>query len=148
MIVLMLMTVALVAGLCVLAYTLAVYALPFMLGVEVARWAYASGSGLIGAGLVGLVAGAAAYGLLIVLFMTVRPPILRLAVALVFAACRRCGLCTGSRHHARGRAVRGLAHDLLPDRRRRDRRVGADAAGGRYRRQLCLNSSSNHISAS
>jgi hypothetical protein len=86
MIVLMLMTVALVAGLCVLAYTLAVYALPFMLGVEVARWAYASGSGLIGAGLVGLIAGAVAYGLLIVLFMTVRPPILRLAVALVFAA--------------------------------------------------------------
>ncbi len=86
MIVLMLMTVALVAGLCVLAYTLAVYALPFMLGVEVARWAYASGSGLIGAGLVGLVAGAVTYGLLIVLFMAVRPPILRLAVALVFAA--------------------------------------------------------------
>ncbi|MCH4540433.1 hypothetical protein [Ochrobactrum sp. A-1] len=86
MIVLMLMTVALVAGLCVLAHTLAVYALPFMLGVEVARWAYASGSGLIGAGLVGLVTGAVAYGLLIVLFMAVRPPILRLAVALVFAA--------------------------------------------------------------
>lgn len=86
MIVLMLMTVALVAGLCVLAYTLAVYALPFMLGMEVARWAYASGSGLIGAGLVGLVAGAVAYGLLIVMFMAVRPPILRLTVALAFAA--------------------------------------------------------------
>lgn len=86
MIVLMLMAIALLAGLCVLAYTLAVYALPFMLGVEVARWAYASGSGLIGAGLVGLVTGAVAYGLLIVLFMAVRPPILRLAVALVFAA--------------------------------------------------------------
>lgn len=76
MIVLMLMAIALLAGLCVLAYTLAVYALPFMLGVEVARWAYASGSGLIGAGLVGLVTGAVAYGLLIVLFMAVRPPIL------------------------------------------------------------------------
>ncbi|MTH66452.1 hypothetical protein [Paracoccus shanxieyensis] len=86
MIVLMLMTMALLASLCVLAYTLAVYALPFMLGVEVARWAYASGSGLIGAGLVGLVTGAVAYGLLIVLFMAVRPPMLRLAVALVFAA--------------------------------------------------------------
>lgn len=86
MIVLMLMAVALVAGLCVLAYTLAVYALPFMLGVEAAKWAYASGSGLIGAGLVGMVAGAAAYGLLVVLFMVVRSPILRLAVASVFAA--------------------------------------------------------------
>lgn len=85
MIVLMLMTVALVAGLCVLAYTLAVYALPFMLGVEVGRWAYASGSGLIGAGLVGLFAGVFAYGLLIVLLIAVRPPILRLAAALAFA---------------------------------------------------------------
>nr|WP_279612418.1 hypothetical protein [Agrobacterium pusense] len=82
----MLMTVALLAGLCVLAYTLAVYALPFMIGVEAARWAYMSGSGLIGAGLVGLVAGAATYGLLILLFIMVRPPILRLAVALAFAA--------------------------------------------------------------
>lgn len=86
MIVLMLMAVALVAGLSVLAYTLAVYALPFMLGVEAAKWAYASGSGLIGAGLVGLVAGAVAYGLLVVLFMVVRPPIMRIAVAVVFAA--------------------------------------------------------------
>jgi hypothetical protein len=86
MIVLMLMAVALIPGLSVLAYTLAVYALPFMLGVEVAEWAYASGSGLIGAGLVGLLAGAAVYGLLVVLFIVVRSPILRLAVALIFAA--------------------------------------------------------------
>jgi hypothetical protein len=41
MIVLMLMAIALFAGLCVLAYTLAVYALPFMLGMEAAKWAYA-----------------------------------------------------------------------------------------------------------
>ena len=86
MIVLMLMAVAMIAGLCVLAYTLAVYALPFMLGVEVARWAYASGSGLIGAGLVGLIAGAAAYGLLVILFVLLRTQILRLAAALIFAA--------------------------------------------------------------
>lgn len=86
MIALLGVAVALVAGLCVLAYTLAVYALPFMLGVETARWTYASGSGLIGAGLVGLVAGVAAYGLLLILFTVVRLPILRLALALVFAA--------------------------------------------------------------
>lgn len=82
----MLMALALAAGPCVLAYTFAVYALPFMIGVETARWAYSSGSGLIGAGVVGLVAGAAAYSLLIVLFIMVRTSILRLAVALVFAA--------------------------------------------------------------
>tara|TARA_R110002051_G_scaffold2924_11_gene15444 strand:+ start:18174 stop:18590 length:417 start_codon:yes stop_codon:yes gene_type:complete len=85
MIAVMLMSVALIAGLCVLAYTLAVYALPFMLGVEAARFAYATGSGLIGAGLVGLVAGAAAYGLLVFVFASLRSPILRLIVALIFA---------------------------------------------------------------
>ena len=86
MIAVMLMSVALIAGLCVLAYTLAVYALPFMLGVEAARFAYGTGSGLIGAGLVGLVAGAAAYGLLVFVFASLRSPIPRLIVALVFAA--------------------------------------------------------------
>ncbi len=82
----MLMSVALIAGLCVLAYTLAVYALPFMLALEAARMAYATGSGLIGAGLVGLVAGATAYGLLVFAFASLRSPVLRLIVALVFAA--------------------------------------------------------------
>ncbi|MBB3871277.1 hypothetical protein [Brevundimonas mediterranea] len=86
MIAVMLISVALIAGLCVLAYTLAVYALPFMLGGEAARLAYATGSGLIGAGLVGLVAGAAAYGLLVFAFASLRSPVLRLIVALVFAA--------------------------------------------------------------
>ena len=36
MVAVMLMSVVLIAGLCVLAYTLAVYALPFMLGVTAA----------------------------------------------------------------------------------------------------------------
>lgn len=86
MIVVMLMSVALIAGLCVLAYTLAVYALPFMLAVEATRFAHATGSGLIGAGLVGLVGGAAAYGLLVFAFASLRSPVLRLIVALVLAA--------------------------------------------------------------
>jgi len=85
MIAVMLMCVALIAGLCVLAYALAVYAFPFMLAVEAARFAYATGSGLIGAGLVGLAAGAAAYGLLVFLFASPRSPIPRLIVALIFA---------------------------------------------------------------
>jgi len=65
MILLMAMAVVLVAGLCVPAYTLAIYALPFMIGVEAARWAYAPGTGLIGTALVGPVVGTAAYDLLI-----------------------------------------------------------------------------------
>lgn len=79
------MGVALIAMLCVLAYTLAVYALPFMLGVMAAQFAYQTGAGFIGAGLVGLFAGGAAFGILAVLFETLRSPVLRLIVALIFA---------------------------------------------------------------
>lgn len=83
---LMLMSVALIGMLCVAAYTLAVYALPFMLGLTAAQLAYHTGSGLIGAGLVGLVAAGAAFGILALLFDSLRSPILRLIVALIFAA--------------------------------------------------------------
>ena len=86
MVAVMFMSVALIAMLCGLAYTLAVYALPFTLGLSAAQFAYQTGSGLIGAGLVGLVAAGAAFGILALLFDTLRPPILRFIVALVFAA--------------------------------------------------------------
>lgn len=86
MVAVMFMSFALVALLGVLAYTLAVYALPFMLGLTAAQFAYQTGSGLIGAGLVGLVAAGAAFGILALLFDSLRSPILRLIVALVFAA--------------------------------------------------------------
>ncbi|MFN4205349.1 MAG: hypothetical protein ACK4HG_03065 [Agrobacterium albertimagni] len=86
MVAVILMSVVLIAGLCILAYTLSVYALPFMLGMTAAQFAYQTGSGLIGAGLVGFVAAVAAFGVLAFLFDTMRPPILRLIVALIFAA--------------------------------------------------------------
>lgn len=86
MVAVMLMSGFLIAMLCVVAYTLAVYALPFMLGLTAAQFAYQTGSGLIGAGFVGLVAAGVAFGILALLFDTLRPPILRLIVALVFAA--------------------------------------------------------------
>ena len=86
MVAVMFMSVALIALLCVLAYTLAIYALPFMLGLTAAQFAYQTGSGLIGAGLVGLVAASVAFSILALLFDTLRSPILRLIVALMFAA--------------------------------------------------------------
>lgn len=86
MVAVMLMSVVLIAIFCAVAYTLAIYALPFMLGVTAAQFAYQTGSGFIGAGLVGLVAAGAAFGILALLFDTLRPPILRLIVALIFAA--------------------------------------------------------------
>jgi hypothetical protein len=82
----MLMSVALVGILCVVAYALATYALPLMLGFAVARFACHTGSGLIGASFIGLIAAAAAFAVFSILFATLRSSILRLIVALVFAA--------------------------------------------------------------
>jgi len=129
----MLMSVALIAGLSVLAYTLAVYALPFMLGVEAARFAYATGSCLIGAGLVGL--GRRGRSLW--------PAGVRLRVP-AFAqpapdrggglrrARRHGGLRPCPRRHARGRAVRSLAADFLHHRWRVRRRVGTVTTSAAY----------------
>ncbi|MFE3837562.1 hypothetical protein [Pseudogemmobacter sonorensis] len=86
MVAVMFMSVALVALLCVLAYTLAIYALPFFVGLTAAQFAYQTGSGLIGAGLVGLFSAGVAFGILAGLFETIRSPVIRLIVALIFAA--------------------------------------------------------------
>ena len=64
MVAVMFMSVALVVLLCVLAYNLAVYALPFFVGLAAAQFAYETGAGLIGAGLVGLFSAGAAFGIL------------------------------------------------------------------------------------
>jgi len=82
----MFMSVALVVLLCVLAYNLAVYALPFFVGLAAAQFAYGTGAGLIGAGLVGLFSAGAAFGILAGLFETIYSPVVRLIVALIFAA--------------------------------------------------------------
>lgn len=86
MVAVMFMSVALVVLLCVLAYNLAVYALPFFVGLAAAQFAYETGAGLIGAGLVGLFSAGAAFGVLTGLFETIRSPVIRLIVALIFAA--------------------------------------------------------------
>jgi hypothetical protein len=86
MIAVILLTVPLVIMLCVLAYRLATYALPFMLALEIARFAYGKGAGWIGAGIVGFCVGVAVFGILAFLFATLRAPVLRIAVALIFAA--------------------------------------------------------------
>lgn len=80
------MTVMLMGMLCALAYTLATYALPFMLALAVARFAYETGAGFIGAALVGLAAGVVSFGALSLLFAATRAPILCITIALIFAA--------------------------------------------------------------
>lgn len=86
MIMLIVLAIVLVCGMALLAYRLATFALPFMLALEAARFAYTTGAGWIGAAIVGFLAGVAAFGILVYLFATLRPPTLRLAVAVVFAA--------------------------------------------------------------
>jgi len=86
MIALILMGAVLVSVVCVLAFTLATYALPFMLGLAAARLAFATGAGIVGAGLVGLVVGVTAFAVLASLFSRLRSPVLRGIVMIVFVA--------------------------------------------------------------
>lgn len=85
MVPLTMLSVVLTGAMCALAYTLATYALPFLFAVTMTRLAFATGAGFVGAGIVGLFAGVAAYGFLAYLFTTLRSSSLRLAVALIFA---------------------------------------------------------------
>jgi len=75
----------LIGTLCVLAYRLAVYALPVMPGFAIARVAHQTGAGMIGSSIIGFIAGVAAYGLLSVLFVSLRSPAARIVVGLIFA---------------------------------------------------------------
>ncbi|SDD07971.1 hypothetical protein SAMN05216337_1007122 [Bradyrhizobium brasilense] len=72
--------------LCWLLFTLAVYALPFFAGVTATTWAYGTGAGWLGAGLVGLVAAGLTFGLVQLLLATVRPTWARLLIAAAFVA--------------------------------------------------------------
>ncbi len=105
MIIAIIACVVLIGMLCVLAFNLATYAVPFMAGLAAARFAYHTGSGLIGAGLVGFVAGLAVFGVLVFLFAALRPPILRITIALIFAAPAAV---------AGYELVWGIAHEYVP----------------------------------
>ena len=85
MIGMMLSGVVAIGLVCALAYRLALYALPAMLGFAAARLAYDTGSGLIGAGIVALVSGGIAFGVLSVAFVSLRSPVSWALVGTVFA---------------------------------------------------------------
>lgn len=70
----------------VLLFTLAIYAVPFFVGLTVGMWAFETGAGVIGAALVGLVAGVVALFAAQLLFASVRSLALRAVIALLFAA--------------------------------------------------------------
>ncbi|MBN9511372.1 MAG: hypothetical protein J0I21_19975 [Alphaproteobacteria bacterium] len=70
---------------CWLIFNLAVYALPFFVGLTAGMAAFHSGAGLLGALLVGLVVGALTLGVGQIAFALVKPIPLRAAIAAAFA---------------------------------------------------------------
>jgi len=69
-----------------LLFTLAAYALPFFAGVNVFLAAFHSGAGVIGSIVVGVLAGGATLAIGQIVFATVRIPIIRALIALLYAA--------------------------------------------------------------
>lgn len=70
---------------CCLLFTLAVYALPFFAGLTVGLAAFHSGSGVVGAFTVGILAGTAILAIGQIAFATVRAPLGRAAIGLLYA---------------------------------------------------------------
>jgi intracellular septation protein A len=70
---------------CWLIFTLAVYALPFFVGLTVGMAAFHSGAGVLGALLVGVVTGAVTLAVGQIAFAAVRPPVVRAVIAAAFA---------------------------------------------------------------
>ena len=68
-----------------LIFTLAVYALPFSVGLTVGSAAFHGGAGVVGALFVGIVGGALTLAIGQIAFAVIRPPILRAAIAAAFA---------------------------------------------------------------
>ena len=74
-----------IAFFCWVLFTLAVYALPFFVGLTAALAAYHHGYGVLGSGLIAVLVGAGVLALGQILFATVRLSILRICIALIFA---------------------------------------------------------------
>jgi hypothetical protein len=86
------LSVAGIGFFCWLLFALVVYALPFFAGLTAGLAAFHGGSGVIGALVVGVLAGSATLAIGQIGFATVRTPLIRAAIALLFAvpaACRR-----------------------------------------------------------
>ncbi len=70
---------------CWLLFTLAVYALPFLAGLSAGLAAFHSGSGFVGALVVGLLVGITILVLGQIVLSTVRTPLIRLLIGLIYA---------------------------------------------------------------
>lgn len=81
-----LLVIAGIGFFCWLLFTLAVYALPYFVGLTVGIWSYHTGAGWLGGMVVGFVAAGLTLGIGQLLLAFVQPIWLRLIIALVYAA--------------------------------------------------------------
>lgn len=82
---LILLAMTAVIVVCVIAYYLAIYALPFMAGLTAFQWVYATKAGLLWSGLAALGAALASVALVIAVIGIARNPAIRLIALAVFA---------------------------------------------------------------
>ncbi|WP_137387913.1 hypothetical protein [Rhodoligotrophos defluvii] len=75
---------AAIAAMCWLLFNLAVFALPFLIGLHTGIWAYGTGTGWLGAILVGGFAAGLTLAIGQALIMLVRPLWARFVIALIF----------------------------------------------------------------
>lgn len=94
-----------VGFLCWLLFTLAIFALPFFVGVTTGMWAFNSGAGWLGAILIGALAAGLTFGAGQLLLGTVRPLWAKFAIAAVFVAPAAV-----AGYHA----THGIAKHLIP----------------------------------
>lgn len=81
-----LVSIAAIGTMCWLLFNLAVFALPFFIGLNARTWAYGTGAGWLGAILIGLLAVGLTLAVGQGLLMLVRPIWARLLIALAFVA--------------------------------------------------------------
>lgn len=79
-----LFSIAAIGFFCWLLFTLAVFALPFFIGVTAGMWAFNTGAGWLGAIFVGALVAGLTFGVGQLLLVFVRPLWARIAIALVF----------------------------------------------------------------
>ena len=82
---LILLAIALTIAACVIAYYLAVYALPVMAGISAAQFAWGAGAGVLMSGLAAIAAAVLSVAFVILVLGFAKNPALRLAALALFA---------------------------------------------------------------
>ena len=123
---------------CWLLFTLAVYALPFSASLTAGLAAFHSGAGMFGALVVGIVAGTVTLGAGQLAFAMARSPLIRAAIALLFATAAAVAGYHATLALARRRVVTRMAPGVRNHRRDLGRRHGLgadDVPGGPARKR-------------